>query len=95
MASYNPPDGGKVDIDMDMDMASWPPIIPPDGGKVDIVGKRSLKSQVRFVLWTGDDTVHCDDAYSDKNTVSKSRPNDQEMKYHEDELCFQKYDQGD
>jgi len=30
---------------------------PPDGGKV------------RFLLWTGDDTVHCDDAYSDKNTV--------------------------
>jgi len=30
---------------------------PSDGGKV------------RFVLWTGDDTVHCDDAYSDKNTV--------------------------
>ena len=22
------------------------------------------------MLWTGDDTVHCDDAYSDKDTVS-------------------------
>ena len=31
--------------------------------------------QVRFVLWTGDDTVHCDDAYSDKNTVSGSKYN--------------------
>jgi len=30
---------------------------PPDLGKV------------RFVLWTGDDTVHCDDAYSSKDTV--------------------------
>ena len=49
---------------------------PPDGGKVDIGGDRSLKYQVRFVLWTGDDTVHCDDAYSDKNTVSKSPNND-------------------
>ena len=32
-----------------------------------------LANQVRFVLWTGDDTVHCDDAYSDKNTVSGSK----------------------
>ena len=30
---------------------------------------KRLCSQVRFVLWTGDDTVHCDDAYSSKDTV--------------------------
>ena len=51
-------------------------------------GDRSLKSQVRFVLWTGDDTVHCDDAYSDKNTVSKSRPRCD----HENEVCFKIFD---
>ena len=30
---------------------------------------KTFCSQVRFVLWTGDDTVHCDDAYSSKDTV--------------------------
>ena len=43
---------------------------------------------MRFVLWTGDDTVHCDDAYSDKNTVSKSRPRCD----HENEVCFKIFD---
>ena len=51
MASYNPPDGGKVDSELKL--------------------KMNIKAhKVRFVLWTGDDTVHCDDAYSDKDTVS-------------------------
>ena len=28
-----------------------------------------ITSQVRFVVWTGDDTVHCDDAYANRTTV--------------------------
>ena len=28
-----------------------------------------MRAQVKFILWTGDDTVHCDDAYSSRGSV--------------------------
>ena len=59
MASYQPPGLGKVVHVLLQPNFSW---------SCSKHFKR-LCSQVRFVLWTGDDTVHCDDAYSSKDTV--------------------------